>query len=321
MIDGPREFDLLVAGELNPDILIAGPDVRPRFGQVETVVDAIRLEIGSSSAIAACGAARLGLRTAFLGVVGDDLFGRFMLDALVERRVDVSACRLDPGCPTGASAILTDGHDRAILTAIGTIASLRADDVTDDLLRRARHLHVGSAFLQPALLAGLADLFARAAALGVTTSVDGNWDPTERWDGGFLAALPWADVVLPNEAEALRLTGASTPQDAAEELVRRGSVDRRSPRPITVAVKLGAAGALAVRGGAPPEIAQAEARQVEVVDTTGAGDSFDAGFLSGFLAGWPLGRTLDLAVACGALSVRGIGGTSAQPTLAEALRA
>ena len=98
----------------------------PCYGQVETIVEAIRLEIGSSSAIAACGAARLGLRTAFVGVVGDDAFGRFLLDALDGAGIDVSGCRIDPALPTGASVILTRGADRATMTAIGTIDRLRA---------------------------------------------------------------------------------------------------------------------------------------------------------------------------------------------------
>ena len=90
-----RRFDLLVAGELNPDILIVDPTSGPAFGQVETIVDAIFLAIGSSSAIAACGAARLGLRTALVGVVGEDPFGYFMLRALEDAGIDVSGCRID----------------------------------------------------------------------------------------------------------------------------------------------------------------------------------------------------------------------------------
>ena len=74
------DLGLLVVGEINPDIIVAGAHAQPRFGQAERYVRAIRLAVGSSSVIAACGATRLGLRTAFVGVVGDDLFGRFMLD-------------------------------------------------------------------------------------------------------------------------------------------------------------------------------------------------------------------------------------------------
>ena len=177
-----RRFDLLVVGELNPDILIVDPNATPVFGQVETIVDAIRMEIGSSSAIAACGAARLGLRMAFVGVVGEDAFGWFMLDALDDAGIDTSGCRIDPTVPTGATVVISRGPDRANLTAIGAIDRLRADDIPRELLGASRHLHVGSTYLQPALAADLPDLFAEARALGLTTSFDCNWDSTETWD-------------------------------------------------------------------------------------------------------------------------------------------
>ena len=112
-----RDIDVLVVGEINPDIVIADPDPVPVFGEVERVVGSIGMTVGSSSAIFACGAARLGLRIAFCGVVGDDAFGRFMLDAMAERGIDVSACVVDPHRPTGATVILTSGRDRAMLTA------------------------------------------------------------------------------------------------------------------------------------------------------------------------------------------------------------
>src|SRR6478609_9015131 len=107
-----RDSDIVVVGEINPDIIVADPDPVPVFGEVERVVDSIRMTVGSSSAIFACGAARLGLRVAFSGVVGDDALGRFMLDAMAERGIDVSACVIDPLVPTGATVILTSPSDR-----------------------------------------------------------------------------------------------------------------------------------------------------------------------------------------------------------------
>jgi sugar/nucleoside kinase (ribokinase family) len=317
-VTSERRFDLLVVGELNPDILIVDPDAQPMFGQVETIVEAIRMEIGSSSAIAACGAARLGLRVAFVGVVGDDAFGRFMLDALDRVGIDVGGCRIDPTVPTGATVILSRGEDRANLTALGAIGELRASDVPRELLAAARHLHVGSTYLQPALTAELPELFAEARALGLTTSFDCNWDNTEQWDGEIDRLLREADVFLPNLEEARRITARTAAPAAAGELVRRAAEGREPGRPFTLAVKHGAGGAVAMRGAWEYEVAEAAVLPVEVRDTTGAGDSFDAGFLYGTLAGWPLRDALELGVACGSLSCLGIGGTVAQPTLAEA---
>ena len=106
-------FDILVAGEINPDLILSG-DVAPEFGQVEKLVENATLTIGSSSAIFACGAARLGLRVAFIGVCGEDVFGRFMLDEMQKRNVDVSNVILRADGQTGLSVILNQDSDRAI---------------------------------------------------------------------------------------------------------------------------------------------------------------------------------------------------------------
>jgi len=301
-----KEVDLLVAGEINPDLILSDPNLEPRFGQQETLAEDATLTIGSSSAIFACGAARLGLKVAFIGIVGKDIFGNFMLEALASRGVDVGQVIAYPDQKTGVSVILDRGADRAILTHIGTMNALRADQVTDDLLRRACHLHVGSYFLQTALLPGLPDLFQRARALGASTSLDTNWDPAGQW-AGVAASLRFTTVFFPNEVEALALTQASTMEKALHALAKDVPV---------VAVKLGEQGAIAQRGD---EIVHVSAFSVEVVDTVGAGDSFDAGFIYGYLQGWSLEATLRLAVACGSLSTRAHGGTAAQPTLQEAM--
>ncbi|MER3487216.1 MAG: carbohydrate kinase [Chloroflexota bacterium] len=313
-----RPFDVLVVGELNPDVLVFDPVARPVFGQVETLVEVVSLAIGSSSAIFACGVARLGLRTAFVGVVGDDAFGRFMMTALSERGVDVSACIVDATVPTGASVVLSSGDDRAILTARGAIGALRGDQVPLDLLRRARHLHVGSTYLQTALQPDLPRLFRVAHREGLTVSFDCNWDPSGRWDASIDELLVESDLFLPNAAEARNLTGLSDDREAARALVRRGMRGRTIAAPLVVAVKRGPNGAFATSG---EEEVERPALAVPVRDTTGAGDSFDAGMVFGLLARWPLDSALELAVACGSLACRAIGGTESQPTLEEALRA
>jgi sugar/nucleoside kinase (ribokinase family) len=284
----------------------------PEFNQVEKLVDAATLTIGSSSAIFACGAARLGLKVAYIGVCGDDVFGRFMLDEMQKRDVDIENVIQIPGGSTGLSVILNrpfDGTqgDRAILTYPGLIAALQAEDITENLLRQTRHIHVASYFLQTGLQLGLPDLFCRARALGLTTSLDTNYDPSEKWNG-FDELLSVTNAFLPNEKEALSLSGEANIDLAAGRL---------GPSVEALAVKLGAAGALGVSGTQKVRVA---AVPVKVIDTVGAGDSFDAGFLYGYLHGWDLERTLQLACACGALSTQKAGGTDGQPTLDEAMK-
>jgi sugar/nucleoside kinase (ribokinase family) len=308
MPDVTKDLDLLVVGEINPDLILRG-DVTPQFGQVEQIVDDAALTVGSSSAIFACGAARLGLRVAFVGVVGDDLFGQFMLREMAARGIDTRAVVVDPALRTGLTVILSRGNDRAILTDVGAIGALRYGQIDLGLLDRARHLHLGAFYMLDALRPDVPALFAEARARGLTVSLDTNYDPAERWDGGLHAALRHVDLFLPNEAE-LRAITSERELDAA--------LDWIAEHVPTVAVKLGARGGVARRGA---EEARAGPLPVAVVDTTGAGDSFDAGFVYGFLQGWPLERALRLACACGALSTRASGGTAAQPTLAEALAA
>ena len=310
-----RATDVYVIGDLNPDILVIDDDAVPEFGQVEKLVGTIRLTIGGSSSITACGLARLGLRVAHGGVVGDDLLGRAIVEALADRGVDTSTVTIDPAIPTGATVVLGKGDHRALLTATGTIDRLRAEDVPRESLPHVRHLHAGSTAIQPRLRPGLPALFDDARAAGVTTSFDTNWDPDERWEGidPMLAA---ADIFLPNAREASLISGVDDPLGAAHTLVARAAGTGRDPSvaPLTVVVKMGAEGALAVRGD---EALRLPADRAHVVDSTGAGDSFDAGFLYGVLDGRPLAECLAMAVACGTLSTRAVGGTDGQATLAE----
>lgn len=300
------KFDLIVAGEINPDLILTG-DVRPEFGQVEKLVDSAALTIGSSSAIFACGAARLGLEVGFIGVCGEDVFGHFMLAEMSKRKVDIDNVIVRPAGSTGLSVILNHASDRAILTHLGLMAELKASDIPDALLREARHLHVASYFLQTNLQPDLPALFQRAHSLGLTTSLDTNYDPAEQWRG-FDELLSATDVFLPNQTEALSITKRSDVESASQLLAQKARL---------VTVKLGAEGALACQ---KDSLARVGSISVHVVDTVGAGDSFDAGFIYGYLNRWPVEKSLRLACVCGALSTREAGGTNGQPTLDEAMR-
>ena len=303
-----RDFDVLVMGEILADLIVKGADPRPVFGQVERYVDSINLVMGSSSVIFACGAARLGLRVAMTSLAGDDALGRFMLTSMTERGVDTTGIRVDAVHPTGATVVFSAPGDRAMLTAPGTTPFVRAEDVPRELVARARHLHAGATYVLDGARSGLPELFRAARAGGTTTSFDTNWDPTEQWEGGVRELLAETDVFLPNDAEATRIAREPDPEKAARALVAMGAR--------TVAVKLGAEGALAVT--ADGRSARCRALPIQPLETSGAGDSFDAGFISAWLAGRPLEACLALGVACGSLSTRGVGGTAAQPTLEEA---
>lgn len=300
---------VLVAGDANVDLVLRG-DVVPRFGQAEQLVDSGELVLGGSASIAACGLARLGVPTELVARVGDDAFGRFQLDGLAAAGVRTGQVEVDPASPTGLSVILSAAGDRAILTVPGTIPTLRADAVRTALAATgARHLHVASYFLQPSLAAELPVLLAEARASGVTVSLDTNWDPAERW-GGVLDLLPLVDVLLPNLSE-LRALGAvagtvGSDIDIAQHLAALG------PR---VVVKAGADGGWSVGADG---FCRASGLAVEVVDTTGAGDSFDAGYLAALAHGIDdEAKRLRWATTAGSLSTLGAGGTGRQATLED----
>lgn len=292
-----RPLDCLVAGEANADLLIDGIS-RLEF-EKEKLAKGMRLVLGGSSSIFAFNLARLGAKVGFVGVVGDDFFGKFVEDRLRWAGVDVHALRKRPDTGTGLTIWFQKGAKRAGVTYTGSIAMLRARDVPENSLRNARHLHVGAYFLLRNLHPGAAALFRKAQKLGLTTSLDCNYDPAETWDSGIRRVLPFTDVFFPNEVEALRLTKCRNIERAAWELAKLAR--------ITV-VKLGARGALVCTQGKQFRVPPVKAR---VVDTTGAGDSFDAGFLARFLKGGSIEESARAGAAAGARAVTAAGGTGA----------
>lgn len=307
------ELDLLVIGDCNPDVLVLGDDVTPEFGQREKLVDGVSLVVGGAAAITAVAAARLGLRVALAAAIGADAAGEFMLSQLAAAGVATDAVVVRPGLATGMTVALSRGSDRAILTATGAITSLTACDVPAELLRRVRHVHVSSYFLvEESLGPGLAQLLAQARASGARTSLDTNWDPGGRWGRDQLRdVLAQTDVLLPNEEEALHLSRQPGLAAAVAALTSAGP---------TVAVKLGARGAVCADSADLHRVPAPSEPDGTFVDATGAGDCFDAGLIAGLLRGLDLPAAARLGCAVGSASTRAAGGTAAAPDLPTALR-
>jgi sugar/nucleoside kinase (ribokinase family) len=292
-------YDILTFGDLCVDLIVSGGDVVPEFGQVEKLVGEYTLEMGSSCSIFACQAARLGMKVAIVGRVGRDAFGELVLTRLTEAGVDTRFVETDPGLKTGLGIALYKENDRAILTYPGTITAIQPAEISDELLAQARHLHHGSYFLQTPLRPHIPEIFSRARQLGLTISLDTNWDPEDRWQG-VAELLPLVDVFLPNEQEAGRIAKNET-GNVIRDLHEMGAH--------LVVVKRGAAGAVASDG---QEIISQEVEPVSGGDSIGAGDSFDAGFLTGWLRGLPLAESLRIGCACGRSVAARIGGLAGQ---------
>jgi sugar/nucleoside kinase (ribokinase family) len=301
---------ILVVGDANVDLILQG-DVVPRFGQAEQLLDRADLVVGGSASIAACGLALLGVDTALAAIVGNDDFGRLMLTALSEHGVAIASFGQDLTEPTGLSVILSKPGDRSILTLVGTLPLLRATHVRAAVeLHLPDHVHFASYFLLPALAAELPELLAWLRERGIRVSLDTNWDPAEQW-AGLDAVLPTLDYLFPN-LEELRAIAAALGFAGDDESLAR-ALAALGP---TVVVKAGADGGWS----ADPtgSIVRAPGLALDVVDTTGAGDSFDAGYLAACDRGIDDEETrLRWAAVAGSLSTRGRGGTASQPTLAE----
>ena len=292
---------VLVAGELNPDLIMSNGSVFPEPGK-EVRFENIDLVLGSSSAICAVGLARLGNEVTFVGTVGWDPYGDFCLEALRHAGVDVSLVQRRADLKTGITVSITSAKDRALVTYTGATTALTADDLPDAVFAGHSHFHVSSWFLQDGLRPGLKERFAAAHRAGLTTSLDPGYDPSEKWRKEIFDVLGEVDVFLPNESEIQGITRRPDIEAGIRELDNGNTL---------VIGKLGSGGCVGYRQG---DWVRLKAFPIDVVDATGAGDSFNAGFLHTWLRGEELPECMRFASACGALSTQGLGGTAAQPS-------
>jgi sugar/nucleoside kinase (ribokinase family) len=294
-----KTLDISIAGEINLDLILYGlPEVMPV--ERELLGTDFQVTLGSSSAILAHNLAVLGAHVGFVTLVGEDPLGKIALERLGETGTDLSRVRVaTDGTATGVTLVLPHGTPRHILTYPGTMAALRLRDLDIDYLKSAKHFHLSSLFLLHALEPDLPALFKELKEAGLTISLDTNDDPSGRWGGVFPELLDYVDLLLPNEGEARRITRKETLDEALTEL------NQRVP---CVAVKCGSRGSV-VRVG--EETFTVGGIPVNPVDTIGAGDSFNAGFLFGWLNGWPPGQCAHAGNIAGALSTLRVGGTEA----------
>jgi sugar/nucleoside kinase (ribokinase family) len=276
----------------------------PEFDQKEKYMDSFSLELGGSNCIFASQCAKLDLSVAGAGLVGDDIFGRMVMEKLKSAGVDISHIAINPAVKTGLGILLVKENTRSILTYAGSINEAGPDCLSEDFVSQGRRLHIGSFYLLRKIQNRLPDILRSAKESGLTVSLDTNWDPDEKWilpDG----VLNMIDVFMPNEKEVLLLSGKRDVWEAAEYFSKRVPV---------VAVKMGAAGGLTIHKG---ERYMLPAVEVPVIDAVGAGDSFDAGYLYAFLHGMSARDCLKAGLFCGSMNTTKPGGTAGQAGLGE----
>jgi sugar/nucleoside kinase (ribokinase family) len=292
-----KKFDIVFIGELNIDLVLWNAPM-PEYEQ-EKLAEDMRFAMGSSTAITAFNFSAIGGRAGFIGKAGEDVFGDFMIAELSKGGVDPGGIVRHKNLKTGATIVLANPPKKALLTYMGAMADLTIEDLNWDYIARARHLHIGGFFLQSGIRKDAWKIFEWAKEIGLTTSLDTNWDPENQWGDDLMQALTFTDIFFPNDDEALRIARTANLEDAIKFLSEKVNI---------LAIKRGKEGAILKANG---EVYRQKGIIVEAVETTGAGDSFNAGFLYQYLQHADWQQCLRWGNACGALAVTALGGSGA----------
>lgn len=295
-----HKWDVFIYGDINIDIIIPGVDQFPLPGQ-EKVVDEMDTYIGGGAALTAMGLGKLGVNTVFKGRVGNDCYGNYIRAELEKNRIDCSLLEVSKENKTGISLSFTNEKDRCFLTSRGTNLELNLKEITREDIKNAAHIHM-TGYDGRKRHEEYARILQIISEEGNTTvSFDVGWDDSEEWYEGILELIPYIDVLFMNETEVLHYTRQETVEEAME--VIRGKCK-------IAVIKMGKKGSIAIT---KDSTYTAGSFPVKAVDTTGAGDSFNAGFIYGFLKKASMNQCLQYANACGAMSVTAYGGNTAFP--------
>lgn len=295
-----KQFDVIAIGELNVDVILNNIDGEPEIGK-EKFAKEMNLTLGSSTAIFAANIACLGSKTSFMGMIGNDIFGNLIESSLSCKKVDTSMLIKSDKYPSGATICLNYKEDRANVTYQGAMDFLQFSDINKEMLHSTKHIHLSSVFMQSGIKKDLLDILKYAWENGVTTSLDPQWDPTEKWDFDYESILPYVNVFLPNETELKLITQSNCLDDAIQKIM---------PIINICVVKCGRKGSLLLRKNE-------EAKQLDafinndVIDAIGAGDSFNAGFIHTFVNGGTIENAQRYGNLMGAINTTAIGGTGA----------
>ena len=298
-----KPFDVLVIGELNVDLILDQIEKFPEIGK-EILSERMSITLGSSSAIFASNLSTLGSKVSFVGRLGQDSFGDHIIASLQSRGVNTGYILRSSEHATGATVVLNYAEDRAMVTYPGAMKYLTVQDIPDVALTTCKHLHLSSIFLQPGIANDLVALFRKAKSLGLTTSIDPQWDPSEQWKVALHELLPHVDVFMPNIKELCALTGSDDFQNALDTLKAHANI---------IVVKNSSKGAYLWDGHSL--IHQKPFLNKKVADSIGAGDSFNSGFLHKYLKNAPLSECLEFGALTGAINTTRSGGTGAFESL------
>ena len=302
-------MDVLCVGQLAADILVRPVD-RVDFGVDTRRVEGIDIKNGGDCLNVALGLRKLGASVGFAGLIGEDQLGVYLRSIVTGAGIDDRRLRSTSHAQTCSCLVLINGFgDRTFFYYGGANDLFSVDDVELRDTEDASIVHVGGTYLLPRFDGeGAARLFAYARAAGTLTSMDVTWDTTGRWLSVIEPCLPHLSFFMPSIREAEQIAGTSDPVRIAAFLQGRGVG--------TAVIKLGEKGCYVKHGSDAGFFVPAY--PTEAVDTTGAGDSFVAGFLTGVLRKWDLKSSAELACAVASMNIQAVGATAGIPTLDEA---
>ncbi len=295
-----KEFDIIAIGELNADIILNDIDGMLVVGK-EIFAGDMMVTLGSSTAIFAANAVALGMKVGIVGMIGKDILGDLVRKELKAKGVDVSMLIEHPSMPTGATIVMSYGEDRANVTYQGAMDAMTLDDIDPAIFKKAKHIHISSIFMQSGIKKDLKKIYEMARENGATTSLDTQWDPVEKWDFDYKELLPLISIFLPNETELRNLTATDNVEDAIKCI---------QPYINTCVIKQGSRGSLLLDKSGIENQVPAYLNK-NVVDSIGAGDSFNSGFISRYINKSTLEACQDFGNLAGALNTTSAGGTLA----------
>ena len=295
-----KQFDIIALGELNVDLILNQIEGQPEIGK-EKFAKQMTLTLGSSTAIFAANAAALGAKVAFCGMIGNDSFGDLVETSLQKKGVNTGFLIRQDKYATGATICMSYDEDRANLTYQGAMDYMTLGDISPYVFTETKHIHISSIFMQSGVKRDLMKILTLCKENGVTTSLDTQWDPVEKWDLDYKTVLPMLTVFMPNETELKFLTHSATLEEAVEKI---------RPYVNAAVIKCGSRGSLLMRKGMPDRM-QAALLNKHVVDCIGAGDSFNSGFITRLAAGDPLDVCQQYGNMTGAVNTTAAGGTTA----------
>ncbi len=301
------EIQIISLGQLVADIVVRPVDKFPQIGTADGV-EAIELRTGGCGLNTAMTLKKLGMSVGLAGRIGQDVFGKFLARRIEAIGLDASGVKIDAaGCTSCVIVMVSSSGERSFLYACGGNEELCLEDIDFDWIGRAKILHVGG---QLKLFSLKTDqVLKRAKEDGLVVSLDTDWDTSNRWLETVEPCLGYTDIFMSSIEEARLISQKETPQQISKFFSGYGIK--------IVVLKMGREGCY-IRTG--QEVLTLPGYKVEVVDTTGAGDAFAAGFLAGFEKGWDMEKCGRLGCACGALCVTKVGTTDGLRNLDETLR-